>query len=526
MSVEGPFPMQTSVIFNDFSLNDFAATSSVSSSVVYPQISDPPSCNSQNSHQLINSAHNQQHSFMDSQYSTDLSTNRKNTNNSTCSNSFSRREFPAGPVTHAVPQMSSVELWSRNKLSNFHQPPTSLNQISSSAYPQHNQDGYFQVKIAESPLPTPPMAYVDAPAMLSQIPSTTTYTTTTYVPVTVSVDPSYISDPVFYQTDSAHVKSNSANPGFDGMNVIATTWAVSPSVYSMPQQYQHIQAPQQQQLNPFVVQNQQNTFIQPMNQIIVAQNNCSTLSNPHNLNQFPYSPTPQQYGIQQFPQCRPGTLQYSEMDASSQYVQNRLPFSPQSEQMLRASPDSLITFEIPSPVSLASYPDESNTTNQPLNRCACGKLFHNPILFRDHCRSVHGFDPIITTTPSSQPVEYINVYQQDNCSQSYAVSPYGSVVAGPPQSVHPSLVYNYVTGTLPGIPQANMMERERAFRCDKCEKTFLRRHDLKRHMLTHLENGQKPFECAQCGVTFTRQDAMQRHIKAERCKNAKWRNAA
>ncbi|KAI8918909.1 hypothetical protein BC831DRAFT_386183, partial [Entophlyctis helioformis] len=48
------------------------------------------------------------------------------------------------------------------------------------------------------------------------------------------------------------------------------------------------------------------------------------------------------------------------------------------------------------------------------------------------------------------------------------------------------------------------------FPCDECPSTFSRKHDLKRHKITHL--GDRPvFKCSWCGRNFGRRDALQRH---------------
>ena len=61
-------------------------------------------------------------------------------------------------------------------------------------------------------------------------------------------------------------------------------------------------------------------------------------------------------------------------------------------------------------------------------------------------------------------------------------------------------------------------KKPRDFSCTVigCEMKFMRRQDLKRHVLTHT--GAKPHSCPLgCGVTFSRTDAAARHVKAGRC---------
>lgn len=53
--------------------------------------------------------------------------------------------------------------------------------------------------------------------------------------------------------------------------------------------------------------------------------------------------------------------------------------------------------------------------------------------------------------------------------------------------------------------------RARPFVCETCHSSFVRAHDLKRHLKIHDE--QKPYACATCDKTFTRLDALHRHMK-------------
>ncbi|KAI9203634.1 uncharacterized protein BJ171DRAFT_413795, partial [Polychytrium aggregatum] len=52
----------------------------------------------------------------------------------------------------------------------------------------------------------------------------------------------------------------------------------------------------------------------------------------------------------------------------------------------------------------------------------------------------------------------------------------------------------------------------RPFRCKDCDKTFLRKQDLRRHEIVHDPNC-PGYKCSRCGTTFTRSDALFRHVK-------------
>ncbi|KAJ3125975.1 hypothetical protein HK098_007980 [Nowakowskiella sp. JEL0407] len=55
--------------------------------------------------------------------------------------------------------------------------------------------------------------------------------------------------------------------------------------------------------------------------------------------------------------------------------------------------------------------------------------------------------------------------------------------------------------------------RDRAFRCEKpaCGRTFVRIHDLERHLRIH--DSPDMFQCPTCGKGFSRKDALKRHIR-------------
>ncbi|KAJ2245503.1 hypothetical protein GGH98_004548 [Coemansia sp. RSA 454] len=58
----------------------------------------------------------------------------------------------------------------------------------------------------------------------------------------------------------------------------------------------------------------------------------------------------------------------------------------------------------------------------------------------------------------------------------------------------------------------------RPFKCETCDQSFSRNHDLKRHVKIH--SGVKPHKCNKCGKSFGRSDALKRHSMVKRCRSA------
>jgi hypothetical protein len=60
-------------------------------------------------------------------------------------------------------------------------------------------------------------------------------------------------------------------------------------------------------------------------------------------------------------------------------------------------------------------------------------------------------------------------------------------------------------------------QSERPFKCDQCNQSFSRNHDLKRHKRIHL--AVKPFPCTFCSKSFSRKDALKRHRLVKGCES-------
>ncbi|KAI9056132.1 hypothetical protein LZ554_001060 [Drepanopeziza brunnea f. sp. 'monogermtubi'] len=64
-------------------------------------------------------------------------------------------------------------------------------------------------------------------------------------------------------------------------------------------------------------------------------------------------------------------------------------------------------------------------------------------------------------------------------------------------------------------PHGQLPVTDRPFKCDQCQQSFNRNHDLKRHKKIHL--AVKPYPCGHCEKSFTRKDALKRHILVKSC---------
>ncbi|KAJ2805423.1 transcriptional regulator of sulfur amino acid metabolism, partial [Coemansia helicoidea] len=72
-------------------------------------------------------------------------------------------------------------------------------------------------------------------------------------------------------------------------------------------------------------------------------------------------------------------------------------------------------------------------------------------------------------------------------------------------------------------PVRHFVSPARPFKCETCEQSFSRNHDLKRHVKIH--SGVKPHKCPKCGKSFGRSDALKRHSMVKRCRASAAGNA-
>ena len=52
---------------------------------------------------------------------------------------------------------------------------------------------------------------------------------------------------------------------------------------------------------------------------------------------------------------------------------------------------------------------------------------------------------------------------------------------------------------------------ESPYKCDKCDRAFVRSTDLQRHIRNHT--GEKPYCCKQCSRAFARSTDLKRHMR-------------
>ncbi|KAG5363783.1 Transcriptional regulator MET32 [Yarrowia sp. B02] len=71
----------------------------------------------------------------------------------------------------------------------------------------------------------------------------------------------------------------------------------------------------------------------------------------------------------------------------------------------------------------------------------------------------------------------------------------------------------------PNVPAYDVGSADKQFKCDQCECSFRRNHDLRRHKRSHLPV--RPFPCTTCSRSFSRKDALKRHLAANACERGK-----
>ncbi|KAI0081969.1 hypothetical protein K474DRAFT_1655867 [Panus rudis PR-1116 ss-1] len=149
-----------------------------------------------------------------------------------------------------------------------------------------------------------------------------------------------------------------------------------------------------------------------------------------------------------------------------------------------------------------------------------GTIPHNPSLQQQHpsrSRSSQSYQAAYAQVPQSQypplspaHAQYLAPQQQAAYATqfgdgSYSAHPY------PPSSSSPIAPGFSNAGSAVTIPAATPASPER-WPCDKCEKSFSRAHDRKRHYETTHAPNPPSHKCPFCEKAFARADSLKRHV--------------
>ena len=96
----------------------------------------------------------------------------------------------------------------------------------------------------------------------------------------------------------------------------------------------------------------------------------------------------------------------------------------------------------------------------------------------------------------------------------------------PPYSSHPNPLHPIQINPLPGsqaaresptsLSPSSTAQGDR-FPCDKCDRSFTRAHDRKRHYETHHLSNPAVHRCRHCDKSFSRSDSLRRHMNNNGC---------
>ncbi|XP_029363145.1 zinc finger protein PLAGL2-like [Echeneis naucrates] len=131
---------------------------------------------------------------------------------------------------------------------------------------------------------------------------------------------------------------------------------------------------------------------------------------------------------------------------------------------------------------LKSHQQESQTTSRQLFHCQeCGKQYNTQLGYRRHLVASHSASAVLPC-PEGAPslLEHL-----------------GSHTDRPPP--------------LEGNTNSAVAVRERKYSCERCDRRFYTRKDVRRHAVVHT--GRRDFLCPRCAQRFGRRDHLTRHLK-------------
>ncbi|KLU83213.1 hypothetical protein MAPG_02278 [Magnaporthiopsis poae ATCC 64411] len=111
--------------------------------------------------------------------------------------------------------------------------------------------------------------------------------------------------------------------------------------------------------------------------------------------------------------------------------------------------------------------------------------------------------------------QHYSSYAHMGTVMSNVANPSQSMPMIPPPGVYPMAQHHHQHMYHQHADPAAARLQDRPFRCDQCNQSFNRNHDLKRHKRIHL--AVKPFPCTHCDKSFSRKDALKRHRLVKGC---------
>ncbi|KAJ3114864.1 hypothetical protein HK098_007160 [Nowakowskiella sp. JEL0407] len=168
--------------------------------------------------------------------------------------------------------------------------------------------------------------------------------------------------------------------------------------------------------------------------------------------------------------------------SSVQHIEPTMPFELDNSTVLsEIKPEPKISSPYASP-SLRATKMKKEATLNPFKCHMCGEVFQVITSLRQHVNTVHSD---------------ITARELARCTQKRSSDDDEDVKSGEKR-------------------RRGSSSKRKDFKCQTCSKSFSRKQDLKRHVVTHID-GFKPYVCDICQMKFTRSDALSRHVKSQRC---------